>query len=311
MTVILLLLLGLLVCLVLGANNASACLGASISAGFIRYSAAAGLAAAGILLGAVLEGSKMSKAVFGGVLARASLEIGLVIIITVLIVMAVATFFHLPLSLSGSLVGSAIGVGLGDAVEVNWSFASIVIAFWVITPLSAAVLSIIIHYIMTRVTRSVKNLLTLNYLYSKGTLALSFYVAYVLGANSVGLINGIYKDFIGNEWISPIASGMATALGIYFLSRGTTELVGKRIVSLSPSSALVSQLSGALVIHLFTQFGLPVSITQALTGAIFSIGLAKRIALINKRTIRRIITGWILAPIIGAAISYIIMRIII
>lgn len=310
MTVILLLLLSFLVCVVLGANNASACFGTSIGAGFIRYPTAAVLATTGIFLGVVLEGTKLSKAVFGGILTRTSLETGSAIIIAVLVVMVIATLFHLPLSLSESLIGSAIGIGLGSGVDVNWSFASTVIAFWVITPFSAAILSIIIHNIITRVTHSVKNLLTLNYFYGKVTLALSFYVAYVLGANGVGLINGIYKPFIGNEWISTIASGMATASGIYFLSRGTTESVGKRIVGLSPLSALVAQLSGALVVHLFTQFGLPVSITQALTGAVFSIGLAKKIALINKRTVRNIIMGWILAPMIGATISYLIMKMI-
>jgi len=177
-------------------------------------------------------------------------------------------------------------------------------------PFFSAILSVIIHKIVARITYAVKNLLTLNYLYGIITLALSFYVAYVLGANTVGLVNGIYKSFVGNTWTSTVVFGAATALGIYFLSRGITESVGREIIGLSPSSALVAQLGGALTVHFFTQFGLPVSITQALIGGIFGIGLAKRIVLMNKRMVKNIIMGWALTPLIGVVMSYLIIRII-
>ena len=304
--VILLLLLGILVCVVLGANNASAFFGTSIGAGFIRYSKAAGLAATGVLLGVALEGIKLSKVVSGGILAGINLETTLVIIITILIIMTIATLFRLPLSLSGGLIGSAIGIGVSTGMGVNWGFTSIVFAFWVITPFFAAIMSIIIYRIITRITYAVKNLLTLNYLYGKVTLTFSFYVAYVFGANTVGLVNGIYKPLI-QEWIGMVVFGAATALGIYFLSRGVTESVGKGIIGFSPSTALVAQLSGALTVHLFTQFGFPVSITQALIGSVLGIGLAKKIVLMNMRMVRNIVMGWTLAPLIGAAASYFIV----
>lgn len=309
--VFLLFLLGLFVCIVLGANNASACFGASIGAGFAKYSVVAGIAAIGAFLGVAFEGIKLSKAVTGGILTTTKLGLETVstLVITILIVITIATLFRLPLSLSEGLIGSAVGIGLGSEMNVNWNFTLIVFMFWIITPFFSAILSVIIHKIITCLSYAVKNLLTLNYLYGVATLALSFYVAYVLGANTVGLVNGIYKSLIESVWIG-IAFGAATALGIYFLGRGITESVGREIIGLSPSSALVAQLSGALTVHFFTQFGLPVSITQALIGGIFGIGLAKRMALINKRTVGNIIKGWILAPIIGAATSYLIMRII-
>jgi len=131
----LLLLLGFLVCVVLGANNASACFGASVGTGFVKYSVAAGIAALGALLGVALEGIKLSKAVSGGILvAEMKLETISTIIITVLIVITIATLFHLPLSLSEGLIGSAIGIGLGSEMNVNWGFTSIVFMFWVINP---------------------------------------------------------------------------------------------------------------------------------------------------------------------------------
>jgi len=305
--IFILLLLGFLICVVLGANNASACFGANIGAGFVKYSVAAGSAAIGALLGVTLEGIKLSKAIYQGVLTEMSLETTWAIVITALIVISIATLSHLPLSLSESLIGSAIGIGLRSEIGINWNFTSTVLVFWIINPFFAALLSTIIYQIILRASSAVKNILMLNYLYGKITLIVSFYVAYVLGANTVGLINGIYAPLIESESIISLAFGAGTALGIYFLSRGITESVGRRIIGLSPTTALVAQLSGALTVHLFTQFGLPVSITQALVGGIFGIGLAKKIALINKHMVRKIITGWILAPIIGALTSYLII----
>jgi len=302
-----LLLLGFLICIVLGANNASACFGANVGAGFVKYSVATGSAAIGVLLGVTLEGIKLSKAIYRGILTEMSLETTWVIIVTALIVISIATLSHLPLSLSGNLIGSAIGIGLRIGISINWNFTSTIFIFWILNPFIAALLSIILYQIILRANSAVKNILTLNYFYGKMTLLLSFYVAYVLGANTVGLINGIYAPLIGGEWTVLLAFGVGTALGICFLSRGITESVGMRIIGLSPTTALVAQLSGALTVHLFTQFGLPVSITQALVGGIFGIGLAKKIALINKRMVKNIITGWVLAPIIGALISYLIM----
>ncbi|MEM2128958.1 MAG: inorganic phosphate transporter [Candidatus Bathyarchaeia archaeon] len=296
--------LGLLVCAVLGANNASACLGAGVGAGFFSYSFSVFLASLGVVLGVALEGTKLSKVLSEGVLAELSFESTLILIVTILIVMTVASVFHLPLPLSEGLVGSAIGIGLGKGFEINWEFTTVIFASWVITPFFAAFLVIILSEIVKRVTRTTNNVLMANYVHNKTTMALSFYVSYGLGANTVGLINGIFKPFVGNEWVGAIMFGLATSLGIYFLSRGITESVGKGITGLSPSAALTVQLSSALTVHLFTQFGLPVSITQALVGSVLGVILIKKISLTNTRFLRKITAGWLLAPLLSLTVSY-------
>ncbi len=302
--VILLISVGLLVCVVLGANNASACLGAGVGAGFFSYSSSIFLASLGVVLGAVFEGTKLSKVLSEGVLAELSFESISVLIITTLIVMTIASLFHLPLPLSEGLVGSAIGIGLGRGIGVNWGFTTVIFASWIITPFFAAFLAIVVNETVKRVTRVTENILMANYVHSKTTMALSFYVAYGLGANTVGLINGIFKPFIGDESAGAIMFGLATALGIYFLSRGITESVGKGITGLSPSTALTAQLSSALTVHLFTQFGLPVSITQALVGSVLGVIIIKEISLTNTRFLRNITAGWLLAPLLSLAVSY-------
>ena len=295
---------GLFISAILGANNASACFGANIGAGFIRYRTAAILAALGVFLGVIIEGAKLSRAVYHGVLGEVSMEAMTIIMVTAMIIIGVATIFRLPLSLSESLIGSAVGIGIGSQINVNWRFTLTVFAFWVINPFFSAILSVAICRMLSYATSRVKNILTLNYIYGKVASALSFYVAYVLGANTLGLVSGIYAPFMPIKEIIPLLFGLAAALGIYFLSRGITESVGREIIGLSPVTALVSQLSGAITVHLFTQFGLPVSITQAQVGGILGIGVAKRIVFMNKRKTRNIILGWMLAPLVGAIVSW-------
>jgi len=303
--------LGILVCLVLGANNASACFGTSVGAGFTKHSEAAGLAVLGVLLGVTLEGIKLSRTISGGVLTEAfpSLEPISVMMVTIVVLMTAATFFNLPLSLSEGFVGSAIGVGLGVGITVNWSFSLRVFASWVLTPLFSALTAAFVYKVVERATRAVKRILTLNYIYGKATLILSFYVAYVLGANTVGLVSGLYQPILESQ-ISAFVFGAATALGIYFLSWRITESVGSGIISLSPSTALVAQFSGAFTVHIFTQFGLPVSITQAIIGGILGIGLAKKIAILNVGAVNKTVAGWTLAPLLGTAISYVLVMLI-
>ncbi len=285
--------------MVLGANNASACFGASIGAGLTKYSTAARLASFGVLLGVLVEGVKLSRAISGGILTEITTSSFLIIMATTFIIILLATILHLPLPLSGGFVGSAVGVGLAGGEGIDWSFTLMVFASWVATPLLSAVTSALLYGVTSRLTHGIRKPLMLNYLYGRATLALSFYVAYVLGANTVGLISGVYSPFVGYGPLRTAAFGLATALGMCLLSRGVTETVGREMLGLSPSMALAAQLSGALIVHIFTQFGMPVSITQSLVGGVIGVGLAKKITVANVQLIRNILIGWALAPILG------------
>ena len=103
--------------------------------------------------------------------------------------------------------------------------------------------------------------------------------------------------------------GLATVIGLMFLSRRVSEAVGRGIVGLSPSTTLSAQMSGAITVHTFTQLGLPVSSCQALMGGVFGIRYAKKITIVNKRLIGQVVLGWFLAPGLGVAISYLLSHI--
>ena len=300
---IILLLLGISLCIVLGANNASACFGATFGGGFIKYSRAAGIAVLGVVSGTVIEGFKLSKTVSGEILNFFGVETVLAIIVSSFLVMVIATIFRLPMSLSEGVIGSAVGAGLGFGFNVNWNFLGFILLSWVIAPFLSAALSILIYKWISTVSLHVKNIFTLNYFYGKAALVLSFYLAYVLGANTVGLVNGIFNVFPGNLFLGALIFSSSTAFGMYFLSRRVTETVSGGITGLGVSTALSVQLSSAVTIHLLTQFSVPVSITQALIGGIFGVCLAKKIVFMRRKAVKSILVGWTVAPLIGMLIA--------
>lgn len=289
--------------MIISANNAPIIFGASVCAGFVKFSRATKIVFLGIFLGAVLEGGKLTNTVFGGILPETTLEAALIMTITAIVILLIATFLHLPVPISNSLIGAAIGIGVMNKMNVNLNLIIVIFISWIIIPFLASFLSMIISIIIKNISFLVKNLLILNCLYGDISLLLSFYLAYVLGANTFGLVNGIYEPFMPNVWANFIILGLSYFIGIQFLSKGVTELVGEKIINLSPLTVFIVQFSGAFTIHIFTQFKLPVSLIQTLIGSTLGIGFAKKVTLLNKRTVLSILAGSIFAPLLGTVIS--------
>jgi PiT family inorganic phosphate transporter len=101
-------------------------------------------------------------------------------------------------------------------------------------------------------------------------------------------------------WVSLSLSAVA---GMFLFGYGVTSTVSERILTLAGAAALAAQLGGALTVHLFTQFGVPVSITQAVIGGIMGIGQAKDIVIMDTRTVLRVILGWVMAPLVGLGLA--------
>ena len=71
------------------------------------------------------------------------------------------------------------------------------------------------------------------------------------------------------------------------------QTVGTGITVLEPFSALVSILSGAILLHIFAEIGVPVSSSQAIVGAVFGVGLVKSTRTVSYKKLAQIFTGWV------------------
>jgi PiT family inorganic phosphate transporter len=62
--------------------------------------------------------------------------------------------------------------------------------------------------------------------------------------------------------------------------------------------------------HLFSLFGIPVSTSSAIVGAVVGVGLVKGARSISKKTIVTILVGWVLTPTLAGSVSYILYKLI-
>jgi len=262
------------------------------------------------LLGLLTEGTKLSHTVSNGILRSLDYHMIVAIFIASIAIILAATLWKLPLAVSSATVGASVGAALALHTGVNWAFTFEVFVSWILTPVMALAVAALTYATVLRTGVRIKSIITYHALNKWLTLGSAFYVSYVLGANTLGLINGIMNSLVGNMVLTLIVSGGASVAGVFFLSRGVAETVGNEILDLGTATALAAQLSSALTIHLFTQIQMPVPVSEAVVGGVIGVGLSRRIALINRRLIKKIVLGWLISPLVGAVIAYILLALI-
>ncbi|HPP88359.1 MAG TPA: inorganic phosphate transporter, partial [bacterium] len=76
-----------------------------------------------------------------------------------------------------------------------------------------------------------------------------------------------------------------------------------------PFSAMITVFSHSLSLMVFTRLKVPVSSSQAIVGAVLGIGLLRGSGAVSFRTLGKIFVGWILTPVIGGTIAFILLKI--
>jgi len=103
----------------------------------------------------------------------------------------------------------------------------------------------------------------------------------------------------------------AIALGTLFGGWRIVKTMGQRITKLKPFEGFCAETAGALTLFGATHFGIPVSTTHTITGAIMGVGARKRLSAVKWGVTRKIFWAWILTlPISGliGAFMYIVFN---
>ena len=83
------------------------------------------------------------------------------------------------------------------------------------------------------------------------------------------------------------------------------QTMGTRITRLTPVQGFCAETGGAATLFLATYFGVPVSTTHTITGAIVGVGASRNAAAVRWKVANRIVVAWILtipaAAIMGGA----------
>jgi PiT family inorganic phosphate transporter len=120
-------------------------------------------------------------------------------------------------------------------------------------------------------------------------LALAAYGQDFLGQGSVPTGSGFYIP----DWVKvlcAVAIGIGTATGGWRIIR----TMGLRITTLTPVQGFVAETTAGTVIEVATRFGIPISTTHAISGAIFGVGSTRRLSAVRWGIAGRIVTAWVL-----------------
>jgi PiT family inorganic phosphate transporter len=95
------------------------------------------------------------------------------------------------------------------------------------------------------------------------------------------------------DWVKllcAVSIGLGTATGGWRIIR----TMGMRITALKPVNGFAAETSAATVIEIATRFGIPISTTHAISGAILGVGATRRLSAVRWGIAGRIVTAWVL-----------------
>ena len=231
-------------------------------------------------------------------------------------------YFGLPTSSSHALIGGYAGAAVTKAgfsviIPSGWTKT---LVFIVVSPMVGLIaglgLMVAIYWLFARATPArVDRWFRRLQLLSAALFSLNH------GANdaqkTMGIIAGLlftagylHGPFYVPFWVILIAHA---AIGLGTLSGGwrIIHTMGSRITKLQPVNGFAAETGAASAILLATHFGIPVSTTHAITGAIVGVGATRRWSAVRWGVAGQIVWAWLLTiPAAGAigACTYLALR---
>jgi PiT family inorganic phosphate transporter len=299
----------------IGANDAANSLGAAVGSRVLTLRQAIILIAIFGFLGAFLQGSYVTKTIGKGIVPINELDRTLSLYLAMVSAFAacawvvLATYWKMPISTSHSIVGAVAGAGLAIGAPVKWKVLLDIFICWIFTPIGAAVLGYIFYRIFKNIFYRIIPRRYLKVTFATLIIISGCYVAYSWGANDVANATGVV---VGAGILTPTTSvilgGLAIVLGIMTWGYKVIQTIGSEITNLLPIMAFSAQLASAINVHIYTVFGIPVSTSHSIVGAIFGVGLVRGVRVVNLRIMREIIACWIATPFISGIVSFLVLK---
>ena len=230
-------------------------------------------------------------------------------------------YIGLPTSSSHALIGGLAGAGiakagLGVIIPGGWIETLI---FIILAPLLGMVLGMInLVAILNIFKRSIPA--NVDHIFRRGQLISA--AAYSLGhgtndaQKTMGIIAGAlfivpgYREYVSDAagkmmipfWVVLLAHA---AIGLGTLSGGwrIVHTMGSRITKLQPMGGFAAEAAGAVTLFGAAHFGIPVSTTHTITGAIVGVGSLRRLRSVRWNVAGRIVWAWILTIPASAAMA--------
>jgi PiT family inorganic phosphate transporter len=241
-------------------------------------------------------------------------------------------WFGIPSSSSHALIGGYAGAAVAKAGFAGLTFG----AKWIqtlsaiiISPLGGIITGFILMVVVFNVFKNV-SYNTSDRFFRVMQLTSSAALSLAHGANdaqkTMGIILGLLVAsqglFAGETgwmqmfyvetsdvvplWVE-ISAYTMISLGTLFGGWRIVHTMGTRITKLRPVGGFCAETGGAIVILLASKFGIPISTTHTITGAIVGVGATQRMRAVRWGLAGRIVWAWVLtipASALMAALSY-------
>jgi PiT family inorganic phosphate transporter len=225
----------------------------------------------------------------------------------------------LPTSSSHALMG-----GYGGAAVANAGFRALVLHGWTmpvlfifLAPIIGLIIALLVSVATSWLARHQRPLKVDRWF---RRFQLFSAAAYSLGHGTndaqkgMGIITaalvagGLMKTYSVPFWVI-ICCHLAMAGGTMAGGWRVIKTMGQRITKLNPFGGFSAEAAGALTLGVTAHFGIPVSTTHTITGAIVGVGASHRLTAVRWGVTRRIVWAWVLtipgAALFGAALFHV------
>jgi PiT family inorganic phosphate transporter len=127
--------------------------------------------------------------------------------------------------------------------------------------------------------------------------------------NAMGIITamlvagGILNEFAVPLWVI-LVSCAAISLGTLFGGWRVVDMMANKITRMRPYQGFCASTAGGAVLSLVTAFGIPVSTTHAVSGAIMGVGATKGYSAVKWGIVRDIVAAWVMTVPASAAVAW-------
>lgn len=112
-----------------------------------------------------------------------------------------------------------------------------------------------------------------------------------------------FTYFVEHYYWVPFTSFLMIALGTMSGGWKIVKTMGARITKVTPLEGVSAETAGAITLFLTEHFGIPVSTTHTITGAIIGVGLTKRISAVRWGITVSLLWAWVLTIPISAIVA--------
>ena len=231
-------------------------------------------------------------------------------------------FYGIPASSSQALIGGLAGAAIykGGWITLKWAGLWKILIGIIITPIIGLIASFVVIFGLNRLVAL--SLLQKNQtLFKTLQLVSSACLSVTHGANdaqkTMGIItlllfscSWLHGPFFVPLWVT-VTCHLALALGTLCGGWRIVHTMGTKITHLTPIRGCAAETGAALAIMTASVFGVPVSTTQTVAGAITGVGIFHSATSLQWRTIRQIILSWLITIPVTAVVAAGIMWVII